>query len=189
MAHLVGGIKRWEWEWKLVQFWLKNLLLPWWPSLPLGEVVLDGNENLQTKNFFVIKVSLSWEWHETFDEILHYNSFSLPPFDTTNQTRRYRKIIQWTLINNIANGYSRKQVCKWIHFNRLTHGLASQKNVLIHLIFYPDHSSYEREILNKIMMIWYSNPIIASMSELYWIWCWWFHILPLNFYNHNSTPT
>ena len=37
------------------------------------------------KNFFVIKVSLSWEWYGTFDEILHYKSFLLPPFSTNNQ--------------------------------------------------------------------------------------------------------
>ena len=38
------------------------------------------------QNFFVIKVSLPWKWYGTFDEILHYNSFSLPPFSTTDQT-------------------------------------------------------------------------------------------------------
>ena len=39
--------------------------------LPLGEVVLGGNENLYKKNFFVIKVSLPWEWYGSFDEIWH----------------------------------------------------------------------------------------------------------------------
>ena len=40
------------------------------------------------KNFFVIKVSLLWEWYETFNEILHYKSFLLSSFSTTNQTDR-----------------------------------------------------------------------------------------------------
>ena len=40
------------------------------------------------KNFFVIKVSLPWEWYGIFDEILHYKSFPLPPFSITNQTDR-----------------------------------------------------------------------------------------------------
>ena len=39
------------------------------------------------KNFFVIRVSLPWEGHETFDEVLHYKSFSLTSFSTTNQIR------------------------------------------------------------------------------------------------------
>ena len=37
----------------------------------------------------MIKVSLSWEWHGTFDDILNYKSFSLPPFNATNQTNHY----------------------------------------------------------------------------------------------------
>ena len=36
----------------------------------------------------MIKVSLPWELYETFDEILHYKSFSLPLFNTINQTSR-----------------------------------------------------------------------------------------------------
>ena len=40
------------------------------------------------KNFIVIEVSLPWEWYGTFDETLHYKTFSLPPFSTTNQTAR-----------------------------------------------------------------------------------------------------
>ena len=63
-------------------------------ALPLEEVVLGGNENLWIKNFFVIKISLPSERYGTFDEILHYKSFSLPPFNTINQTGRkwYRKV-------------------------------------------------------------------------------------------------
>ena len=37
------------------------------------------------KNFFVIKVSSPWQWHETFDKILHYKLFSFSPFSTSNQ--------------------------------------------------------------------------------------------------------
>ena len=37
------------------------------------------------KIFFVIKVSLPWEWDGTFDETLHYKLFALPLFSTTNQ--------------------------------------------------------------------------------------------------------
>ena len=54
--------------------------------LPLGNVVLGGNKNLWTKNFFFIKVSLPWEWFGTFDEILYYKVFLLSSFTTTNQT-------------------------------------------------------------------------------------------------------
>ena len=47
-------------------------------------------EICKRKQIFVIKVSLPWEWHGTFDEILHYKSFPFPPFSTTNQTsQRY----------------------------------------------------------------------------------------------------
>ena len=34
----------------------------------------------------MIKVSLSWERYGPFNEILHYKSFSLPPFNTAYQT-------------------------------------------------------------------------------------------------------
>ena len=46
-------------------------------------------EICKKKNFFVIKTLLSWEWYETFNKILHYKSFPLPQFNTTNQTSRY----------------------------------------------------------------------------------------------------
>ena len=34
----------------------------------------------------MIKVPLPWGRYRTFDEILHYKSFLLPPFNITNQT-------------------------------------------------------------------------------------------------------
>ena len=36
-------------------------------------------EVLKQKKIFVIKVSLPWEWHRIFDEILDFKSFPLPP--------------------------------------------------------------------------------------------------------------
>ena len=54
-------------------------------ALPLEEVVMNI---CKQKNFFFIKVSLPWVWYGTFNEILYYKSFTLPPFSTTNQTGR-----------------------------------------------------------------------------------------------------
>ena len=42
-------------------------------------------EICKQKYFFVIKFLLPWEWHVTFNEILHYKLFSLLTFSTTNQ--------------------------------------------------------------------------------------------------------
>ena len=59
------------------------------------------------KRKIMVKVSFPSEWHITFDEILHYKSFSLLPFSTTNQTGRkchkwhyylYEKVL-------VKNGY------------------------------------------------------------------------------------
>ena len=43
---------------------------------------------LWTKKFFMIKFSLSWEWHCTYQEYLHYKSFSFPLFSIDYQTGR-----------------------------------------------------------------------------------------------------
>ena len=45
-------------------------------------------ENCEEKNFFMIKLSLPLEWHDTYHEKLHYKSFSFPPFSTDYQTGR-----------------------------------------------------------------------------------------------------
>ena len=42
-------------------------------------------EICKQKNF-CDQISSPWKSHRTFDEILHYKSFSLPSFSTTNQT-------------------------------------------------------------------------------------------------------
>ena len=37
------------------------------------------------KNFFTKKLSLPWEWHNTYHENIYYKSFSLPVINTVNQ--------------------------------------------------------------------------------------------------------
>ena len=39
-------------------------------------------------NYFMIGLSLPYEWHETYHENSHYKSFSFPPFITDCQTNR-----------------------------------------------------------------------------------------------------
>ena len=53
-------------------------------TLPFEHLVLGGNEKLW-RIFFLIKLSLSWEWHDTYHENLYYKLFSSPPINTVNK--------------------------------------------------------------------------------------------------------
>ena len=53
-------------------------------TLPLGEVVIGSDGNLQTRKLFRDQSFITMEWHGTCDKILNYILFPLPPFSTTS---------------------------------------------------------------------------------------------------------
>ena len=104
-------------------------------------------EIYKQKNFFVIKVSLLWEWYETFHKILHYKLFSLPPFNTTNKTGRkstgYRRMNDYTTIPH----WDAQQ--GWNHIWKLSFRIIMM--VIFWLNFTEDWSS-EYKICSKVLL-------------------------------------
>ena len=63
-------------------------------------------KNYEQKSFFIIKISLPREWHDTYEN-LRYNSFSLPLFSTNNQTAVSLKLQIFTMNQNFVFCYSK----------------------------------------------------------------------------------
>ena len=101
-------------------------------------------EICKQKNFFVIKVSLPWEWYGTFDETLHYKSLPLPPFSTNNQTGRGILNPQHTLLEALA------ALRVWKAF------IASRVQ--------PKASFFCWSVRN-LCITWYKPPIIPSKTQ------------------------